>query len=158
VRHLGLNSSIWADHTDIRPTILSLLGLTDDYAHDGRVLTEALDASALPASLAKDLSLFQRLAGVYKQLDACVGQFGLDTLKISTAALKSDASGDGTYTQLENSLTSFGQRRDALAAQMSAMLEGAAFHGQPLDKTATNKVMAKGRALLSQVHDLAGTV
>jgi hypothetical protein len=122
------------------------------------VLTEALDPSALPASLTKDLSLFQRLAGVYKQLDACVGQFGLDTLTISTAALKSDTSGDGTYTQLENSLTSFGQRRDALAAQMSAMLEGAAFNGQSIDKTAANKLMANGHALLSQVHDLAGSV
>ena len=26
----------WMDHTDLRPTILSLLGLKDDYTHDGR--------------------------------------------------------------------------------------------------------------------------
>src|SRR5262249_48043359 len=38
VQILGEFGAIFSDHTDIRPTILSLAGLTDDYAHDGRVL------------------------------------------------------------------------------------------------------------------------
>ena len=30
-------TSFWSDHTDIRPTMLALLGLKDDYVSDGRV-------------------------------------------------------------------------------------------------------------------------
>ena len=26
---------VWSDHTDIRPTLLDLVGLQDDYVHDG---------------------------------------------------------------------------------------------------------------------------
>ncbi len=36
------NSGTWADHTDIRPTLMALTGLRDDYIEDGRVLTEDL--------------------------------------------------------------------------------------------------------------------
>src|SRR6266568_1318090 len=32
----------WADETDIRPTLLYLSGLKDDYEHDGRVITQVL--------------------------------------------------------------------------------------------------------------------
>jgi hypothetical protein len=32
----------WVDETDIRPTILHLLGLRDDYQSDGRVITRIL--------------------------------------------------------------------------------------------------------------------
>ena len=33
----------WVDETDIRPTIMYLTGLRDDYEHDGRVITQILD-------------------------------------------------------------------------------------------------------------------
>ena len=29
------DSTTWADHTDTRPTMLSLVGLDDTYVHDG---------------------------------------------------------------------------------------------------------------------------
>ena len=35
----------WTDHTDLRPTMLTCVGLEDDYVHDGRVVIEQLDAS-----------------------------------------------------------------------------------------------------------------
>src|SRR5437762_8897508 len=41
----------WTDHTDVRPTMLSLLGLTDDYGHDGRVVSQVLAPTAIPAAL-----------------------------------------------------------------------------------------------------------
>ena len=44
----GVDASTWTDHTNVRPTMMSLLGLTDDYVHDGRVLIEALDKKAIP--------------------------------------------------------------------------------------------------------------
>ena len=45
------SANIFSDHTDTRPTILRLAGLTDDYAHDGRVLFEALTTRAAGDSL-----------------------------------------------------------------------------------------------------------
>src|SRR5918911_714774 len=39
----GTDTTTWSDHVDLRPTILDLVGLRDDYAHDGRLLTPALD-------------------------------------------------------------------------------------------------------------------
>src|SRR5205085_5130666 len=51
VKQNGIDSSTWTDHTNVRPTMLELLGLKDDYGHDGRVLIEGLDKSALPNTL-----------------------------------------------------------------------------------------------------------
>ena len=36
------NPGTWVDETDIRPTLMYLTGLTDDYIHDGRVISEIL--------------------------------------------------------------------------------------------------------------------
>src|SRR5205823_6061650 len=47
----GVDSNTWSDHTDIRPTMMVLLGLKDDYSHDGRVLLEDLNSWAVPPSL-----------------------------------------------------------------------------------------------------------
>ena len=49
----GRFGETFSDHTDIRPTILLLAGLEDDYAHDGRVLFEALSPLALPIGSAQ---------------------------------------------------------------------------------------------------------
>ena len=35
IAHLGQTSRIWTDHTDARPTLMTLLGLRDDYTWDG---------------------------------------------------------------------------------------------------------------------------
>jgi len=150
VDQAGVDSTTWSDHTDIRPTILALLGLQDDYAHDGRVLAEELTGWAQPSAVKKSSS-FVALAQMYKQIDACVGQFGLASLKVSTRALKGD---DTTYTQLENQLISLGSQRDALAAQMIALLEGAAFNNQPFSDAQAQQLIAQGQALLNQVNGL----
>ena len=62
VQNLGVTDSVWTDHTDWRPTMLSLLGLKDDYVHDGRVVTEVLAASANPQSLRLHRGVIQQLA------------------------------------------------------------------------------------------------
>ena len=46
----GVDAKTWTDHTNLRPTIMALTGLKDDYVEDGRVLTEAM--SSAPAALA----------------------------------------------------------------------------------------------------------
>src|SRR6185295_508297 len=51
----------WMDHADVRPTMLSLLGLEDTYAHDGRVMLDQLDGWAVPASLRANLAWVSRL-------------------------------------------------------------------------------------------------
>jgi len=152
VDQAGIDDTTWSDHTDIRPTILALLGLKDDYAHDGRVLVEELSGYAQPSAVKKSGS-FIGLAQIYKQLDACVGQFGLATLSASTRALESGSSSDdSTYVKLENQLASFGSQRDALVAQMIALLEGAEFNNQPFSDAQANSLIAQGKTLLDEVN------
>jgi hypothetical protein len=152
----GVDGTTWSDHTDIRPTMMTLLGLKDDYAHDGRALFENFEGWAIPAA-AKKGGIFKRLAPVYKQLDADVGQLGLGTLAISTTALESgSAANDSNYAQLENQLTSITNQRNALTSQMSALLEGAEFNGQDIDKKQADQLIGQGQALLDQVNSLAG--
>jgi len=91
VREKGRTDEIFSDHTDIRPTIMSLAGLTDDYAHDGRVLFEVLKREALPDSLRDNQDLLSRLASTYKKINAPVGTLGLKTLTgISTQERRCD--------------------------------------------------------------------
>ncbi len=151
----GIDSTTWSDHTDIRPTVLVLLGLTDDYAHQGRALSEELKGWALPAALRASDS-FIPLAQIFKQIDAVVGQLGLASLVVSTRALESNDPGDATYNQLENQLISITSQRDALAAQMIALLEGAEFSGQVIDEQQAQQLIAQAQALLNQMNSLAG--
>ena len=84
-------------------------------------------------------------------------ELGLASLEASTKALESgNASDDSTYTDLENKLTSITSERDALASQMIALLEGAEFNGQVIDKPQAQQLIAQGQALIDQVNALAG--
>lgn len=150
VSNLGVDRSIWSDHTDIRPTMMALLGLKDDYTHDGRVLFEAMQDSALSPSLQVDHDTLIRLAEVYKQINAPVGTLGLTSLKMSTKALESgSATDDSTYTRLENQLIALTNQRNAVASQMLKMLEDAAFNGQSIDDAQAKHLIEQGQTLLS---------
>src|SRR5262249_41282489 len=96
-----------------------------------------------------------RLAQIYKQINAPVGELGLASLHISTKALESNEIGDVTYTALENQLISITTQRDALAAQMSKMLEKAAFDGKPINELQAILLIAQGKALLNSVNAIA---
>ena len=123
VRHLGVDEDTWSDHADDRPTELALLGLRDDYLHQGRVLVEVLDRSALPHGFG-DADAYAQLARIYKQLNAPVGQFGRATLTASTAALESGtAQNDTVFATTTARLTDLGARRDALVATMTRVLD-----------------------------------
>ena len=93
VRNNG-DDATWTDHTDVRATMLSLLGLKDDYVHDGRVLIDQLDASAVPQSLMAHRETLRRLGEVYKQLNAPFGTFAWTLLNVSTKAIKSGSTSD----------------------------------------------------------------
>src|SRR5438876_7365923 len=101
VDQTGVDSTTWSDHTDVRPTILTLVGLKDDYTLDGRLISEALTGWAKPSAV-KESGSFTQLAQTYKQLNASFGQFAMDTLVASTHALASGSAGDdSTYATIE---------------------------------------------------------
>ncbi len=151
VRNSGIDDDIWSDHTDIRPTMLLLAGLTDDYTHDGRALVEALERHALPDSIADSEILFRVLARAYKQINAPVGELGKKTLAISTKALSGD---DATYAALESQLAAIATERDAIAGQMIQRLEAAEFQGARLDLDDTLDLLKQAGALLLRVEVL----
>jgi hypothetical protein len=147
----GVEDDIWSDHTDIRPTILMLAGLTDDYSHDGRALVEALQRRALPKAVGQSQFNFTLLANAYKQITAPVGFLGLTSLKVSTRALAGD---DNTYANLESALSALTQQRDAVAAQIIQLLEGAEFQGKPIDFKSTVSLVSQSAELLKEVREL----
>ncbi len=49
IANLGVDGTTWTDHTDVRPTILELAGLKDDYIQDGQNLIK--QANALMAQM-----------------------------------------------------------------------------------------------------------
>jgi hypothetical protein len=148
----GEADDYWSDHADLRPTILSLVGLKDDYASQGRVLFENFTRSAIPEGLRESSGTALLLGQAYKKINAPVGELSLNSLKVSTRAIKGD---DETYTSLESKLADITVRRDALAAQMASVLEAAAFGGQSVDPGQAQSLIASARALLEEVRSLA---
>ena len=142
----------FSDHTDVRPTILALLGLHDDYSGDGRVLFEALNPSVLPDAVRDHLDSLVQLGRAYKQINAPFGDLAKETLKISTAALVSNASSDAVYSALENKLESWRHRRDVLADQMQDILEGAAFDGKQVGDGKVTDLIEEANALLGEIR------
>ena len=157
VRHLG-DDDTWADHTDTRPTMLTLVGLQDTYDHDGRVLLDQLDAWAVPQTLRAHRETLRRLGEVYKQLNAPFGQFGLTSLQVSTAALTSNTANDAVYTALEDKVADWTVRRNALAAEMQAMLDSAAFNDEPINEVQARQLMNQAEALLEDVSSCAANI
>jgi hypothetical protein len=155
VRHLGLTSKVWTDHTDARPTMLTLLGLSDDYRSDGRAVVEFLRPDRLPHSLAGHREAFTDLSNIYKQLNACVGQFGTDTLKASTKAIVSNSPGDTQYQQMSAALATLGQARDRLVEQIAAQLDEVTFHNGHLDEQQVRAEIAAAQGLLASAGQLA---
>src|SRR5262249_16631839 len=148
----------FSDHTDIRPTILALLGLQDDYAHDGRVLFEIVKPTALPQSLTAHYGTLLELARVYKMINAPFGDLGRNSLIVSTAALTSNTANDAMYTALEAKIANWHMQRDSLASQMKAMLEGAAFSGETISNGQALQLISQGQALLNDVAACAGNI
>jgi hypothetical protein len=150
----GADYNTWSDHTDARPTMLALLGLVDDYVHDGRVLPEILKDFAKPQAV-KSSGSFIKLAEIYKQLNAPFGQFAMDTLKASTRALASTDPDDATYNKIEGQIETLTEQRNALCAQIITLLEGAEFNGQAFSNAQAKALYAQGQLLLKHAFRLA---
>jgi hypothetical protein len=123
--------------------------LQDDYAHDGRVLFEALETKALPPALRGKENLLTQLAEAYKAVNAPRGELGARTLTgISTTALKGS---DQTYAALEDKIVDITAQRNRIAGRMIAILESAAFSGQHVDHAAAEQLITEATALLEEV-------
>ncbi len=157
VKNLGVTepSDFFTDHVDVRPTMMFLAGLKDDYKTDGRVILEVLDHNVLPSSLHAHSGTLLKLGQIYKQINAPFGELAASTLKVSTFALESDSRGDAIYTRLESLIASWTDERDELTAQIKSMLDAAEFNGEAIDEEQAREIIRKGEALLEQASDCA---
>jgi hypothetical protein len=150
----GRFDGVFSDHTDLRPTVMALLGLTDSYVHDGRVLVENLEAHALPDSLRDSSFAYTALAQSYKEINATKGPLGVSSLAAANHAITSD---DATYNKFLTKIGGITDERNALANQMIALLDGAAFKKQPLRFDGTTlELIIKAQLLNAKVQNLAG--
>jgi hypothetical protein len=147
----GVDSKTWTDHVDLRPTINSLLGLTDSYESDGRVISELLRGNQRTGE-DKDNGKTS-LGSLYKQVNAPFGQFATDTLTASTAALK--ATDDLKYDSIETAIANLTTERDALAAQIRTALNTEAAGKGKVDGNQSKAWIKQAQSLLDRAHALA---
>jgi hypothetical protein len=152
VGRAGIDDQTWADHTDVRPTLLALAGLKDSYASDGRVLFEVLEDDVLPPAVAGQRALLSALGRDYKRINAPVGDLGLLTLDLATIALKS--SSEEQLAETDATLEALAARRADLASRMLAALEGAAFSAQPVDPQEVRAMQQDAEQLLQAARAL----
>jgi len=157
VRNIGVSqpTDFFTDHVDLRPTMLYLLGLKDDYQHDGRVILEMLDPDVLPSSLHAHSETLLRLGQVYKQINAPFGSLAQSTLTVSTFAIQSNSDGDTVYNKLEAKIASWTSQRDALASQIKSILEGAEFSGLSINEQQAKQLISDSQTLLDQASGCA---
>jgi hypothetical protein len=166
VSNLGVTNSFFSDHVDVRPTIVWLAGLKDDYQHDGRVLFELTSQNQPSGDLRKSdhetphghghgNETLLRLGQAYKQINAPFGQLAMSTLAISTHALQSTSTNDSTYTQLEAQIATWTSQRDSIAAQMKVLLEGAEFGGQAINEKQAKSLISQAENLIEQAASVA---
>jgi predicted transcriptional regulator len=151
VKH-GSDFTGWTDHTDVRPTMLSLLGLHDDYSHDGRPVSQIIDSGAIPAALQSSDAL--ALGDMLKRIDAPFGEFAMNTLKASTTALASDTNKDNRYTTLEKSIAQVTDQRDEVVDGIKALL-GAAESGTSINHAQATALLDRAQGLLGRAAGLA---
>jgi hypothetical protein len=159
VRPIGVTqpTDFFTDHTDVRPTMMYLLGLTDDYQHDGRVVLEMLDPNTLSGTLHAHSHTLLELGQIYKQINAPFGSLAQSTLTVSTYAIESTSQGDTIYTNLENRIASWTAQRDALATQIKQLLSQAQFSGLAINEQQAKQLISSSQTLLDQASACASS-
>jgi hypothetical protein len=150
VHRTGVENVLFSDHTDIRPTMLALLGMSDDYVPDGRVLIEKFDQQTQNAVLQNERGTYTRLARAFKQINAPVGELGLKTLAVATKAINGDDAGYASWLTFIEDLTT---TRDALVAEIKQALNDAVFGGKKLDGGQAQQLLHRAEALLGHPVD-----
>jgi hypothetical protein len=152
VKPLGRNDEVFTDHADLRPTILALVGLKDDYVSEGRVVAEWMHSQALPDGIRDNRDNFIDLAQVYKQLNAPLGQLGRASLVWSNRSVTST---DKAYARYLKQIGEITEERNELASQLKTVLNNAEFHGQPVGEGNEDGLRNRAKALIDKVSDLA---
>jgi hypothetical protein len=156
IKTLGEKGDVWTDHTDVRPTMLVDLGLPTSYDNDGRAITEVLNGNAVPSEVNLHRGVLQQLGAAYKQLDAPFGRLALASLKVSTAGIQTgSAADDSAYTALDAQLAGWLGRRDSLANEISAVINGAQFNGTAINVKHAMDLAAQAKALIAEVEAAA---
>jgi hypothetical protein len=145
----GASSGLWVEEADVRPTLLSLVGLHDDYLSDGAVINGILTRGQ--GGTVADL------VDAYHQLNSSVGAFATDTLKADTVALASSSTSDHTFTRTESLLTVLADQRDALAGQIKKTLDRAEFGPGLAGPFEVSIELVLARVLLFEAHAVAVT-
>jgi hypothetical protein len=150
VQQAGVDSTTWTDHTNLRPTIMSLLGLQDGYVEDGHVLTQALDKQAIPSGMSG--SSIPDLENAYEQVNAPFGAFSMAVIKASTKALAGDAS---TYGTIESSIDALATQRNTLATSIRNAFYAAANGGGSITQSQAQSWISQANSLISQAQALS---
>src|SRR5207249_8891227 len=126
----------------------AVLGLGDDYANDGRVITEVLSNRAQPNELNEHSKPTAQLGAMYKAINAPFGKFALDTLVASTTALKKPdtPAGNLAYDQIEAKIADLTSQRNVLAGAIRDALNGAARGNTKIDESNTKAWINQGQA------------
>jgi hypothetical protein len=158
VRQQANDATTWADHTDTRPTMLSLLGLDDPYVHDGTLLAGAVDHGALPNAVKHHYDSFLALTDAYKQLNAPFGTFAMSTLQASTRAIKSGSvADDSRYSSIEDQIATLTTSRDNLATTIRDALDAAVFHNMAFSEGQATSWISQANALIVQAQAMAAS-
>jgi arylsulfatase A-like enzyme len=152
VKQLGRHDAVFSDHTDVRPTMMALLGLKDSYVHDGRVLSEWLDQRALPSGIRQGQENFAELADIYKQLNAPLGELGRASLVYANRSITDT---DKVYARYLKTIADITEDRNELANQIKGVLDAAAFGNRPVDEDSEDDLGRRARKLIDRVKDLA---
>jgi len=154
VQNLGVDATLWTDHPDARPTLLSLLGLSDDYTEDGRAIAQIMTPASTPAPIAADPADYDALSSAYKQLDAPFGEFGRDSLMVSTKAVSTSSSGDSVYQAWDAQLAACQALRTPLVSQIDTFLHNAAFSGTAINQITAQSLTEQANELITDMRQL----
>jgi len=157
VRNIGVTqpTDFFSDHVDLRPTMMYLLGLKDDYQHDGRVILEMVDPNVQASNLHAHSETMLRLGQIYKQINAPFGSLAQNTLTVSTFAITSTSDGDSVYNNLESKIAAWTSQRDSLATQIKSLLEGAEFGGLFINEQQAKEIISDAQSLLDRASSCA---
>jgi hypothetical protein len=151
IAHDGQTGAVWTDHTDVRPTLLTLLGLHDDYATDGATIAQLLTPQATPWTIRANEGAYDKVESALKLVDAPFGQFGLDTLNADTNAASTDpgVSKDETFYQdMDAQLQTCESARQSLVSQIQTTLTNAENGVKPVSSYEANVLTSEANWLI----------
>ena len=153
VQQLGRDDEVFTDHADVRPTIMALLGLKDDYVHEGRVVAEWMHRHALPDGIR------DQPRQLHRPRRKSTSSSTRRSVELGRASLvwsnRSVTGTDKTYARYLKRIDEITEERNELASQIKTVLNNAEFHDQPVGEGNEDGLRNRAKALIDKVSDLA---